>query len=361
MKKCSKCGEIIYLDFIDICPVCGGKLEGTSKPKKIKFSEEIKQGIKEELFVKEESKDGTKYRGIITDSAKKGIPIGAKVAGPAAVGAVVGGLPGFVVGTGIGAALNVKDAYKQIGNRDDLLIIPYNITRLMEVRTESVSRPGVEDIETIYALSGSKNNVVDYFHCLSSNDIIKDASPNSIITCRDELIEQVKRGRKVTPKLLVDIHTHPKGAAELSNEDSETIKEISEHFEQILPNTKIIFGVHAISSEEKRKRKNISKTSKHIINWSSETRHHKVGFYNNHSNPYEVEIFELDSPIRYEQPVKCPECSEYVHISNMAHWDDGVWSCLDCAQKRTRAMGLGPDRTIRERGGETTIFPPDED
>ena len=51
------------------------------------------------------------------------------------------------------------------------LLLPRRLINLMEIRAESAFRPKEEDVELVYALSGSDLCVPDMLHKLSSNKL----------------------------------------------------------------------------------------------------------------------------------------------------------------------------------------------
>ena len=162
----------------------------------------------------------------------------------------------------------------------------------MEIRAESVFRPNQKDVEVIYALSGLSPNTPDMLHSLSTSEIVKEASPAHIVTYREKMIELIRKERGGDPALIVDIHTHPNGLPYPSETDKETNKIIAQNIRKLLPNTNLVFGIHAISSESRREIEKPVKIDKNIIRWCSVTREHQVGFYTEDSLPHEVMIVE---------------------------------------------------------------------
>ncbi len=167
------------------------------------------------------------------------------------------------------------------------LIFLRNIIDQMEIRVESVFRPNNPDVEICYALSGG--SVVDMLHKLASNAVVKLSSPFEVYTVTENKIKMIIEERGEVPKIVVDVHTHPYGVAELSNDDIEAISRVYEIFREKLPDTDIYFGVHAISEE------NIGKRSEPIIDknrirWRSITRVHEVAFFDGKCRPIEVEL-----------------------------------------------------------------------
>ncbi len=58
----------------------------------------------------------------------------------------------------------------------------------------------------------------------------------------------------------------------------------------IIPDATILFGVHAIGSEERRARIAPERVSQNTVRWSSITRAHEVAFFDEYAKPIEVRI-----------------------------------------------------------------------
>ncbi|MDY6966319.1 MAG: hypothetical protein SVM80_10200, partial [Halobacteriota archaeon] len=176
---------------------------------------------------------------------------------------------------------------------DDENIIQFttSIIEKMEIRVESVFRPNQEDVEIVYALSGSNPNILDKIHYLASCEVVLDSSSTFITTYTEMIIENILKEREDYPKVIVHIHTHPMGIPNLSETDKRDNLKIVEIIERFDPQVKIIFGVHAISSEAIRA-KTEPKGSKNKIKWSSIHREHEIGFYDKEGKQYRVRIIE---------------------------------------------------------------------
>ncbi|MFC1976929.1 Mov34/MPN/PAD-1 family protein [Chloroflexota bacterium] len=172
------------------------------------------------------------------------------------------------------------------------LLLSTSFINLMEIRAESIFRPDEEDVEIVYALSGSSNNTPDTFHKLSSGTIVEEATEDHIISSVRGMLEHIKRERESEPKLVVELHTHPQGAARPSEQDRRYFTHAVGAIKTLLADANILFGVHAVSSESIRERQEPHKVSRNIIKWSSITREHEVAFYSPNAEPYEVEILE---------------------------------------------------------------------
>ena len=169
------------------------------------------------------------------------------------------------------------------------LIFLRNVIDQMEIRVESVFRPNQEDVETAYALSGT--TIIDMLHKFTSSEVIKEATPLIVYTVTENKIKHILEEREDVPGIIVEVHTHPNGIPELSDEDRDTIKKIVKVFKEKLPNTKIYFGVHAISEEKLGRRKN-PEVHNNKIKWRSLTREHEVAFFDENCKPVRVEIWQ---------------------------------------------------------------------
>jgi len=169
------------------------------------------------------------------------------------------------------------------------IIFLKNVIDQMEIRVESVFRPNQQDVETAYALSG--NTVIDMLHKFTSSEIIKDATPLIVYTVTENKIKHILEEREEIPEVIIDVHTHPNGIPELSEEDRNTIKKVAKVFREKLPNTKVYFGVHAVSEEKLGKRK-VPEVHNNKIKWRSLTRKHEVAFFDDECKPVRVEVWQ---------------------------------------------------------------------
>ena len=167
------------------------------------------------------------------------------------------------------------------------LIFLRNIIDQMEIRVESVFRPNQEDVETAYALSG--DNVIDMLHKFTSSDVIRDAKPHVIYTITEGKIRHILAERGRIPKIVVDVHTHPYGIAELSDVDKKTIKKVAEIFREKMPGVRVYFGVHAVSEEKIGSRQDLKVIGNKIV-WRSLTREHEVAFFDENGKPVDVVV-----------------------------------------------------------------------
>lgn len=171
-----------------------------------------------------------------------------------------------------------------------ILTFSRNIFDQMEIRAEGVFRPHMQDVETAYGMSGDE--IIDILHKFTSSEVIRQSTPSAIYTTTENKIKYIVKERGKNPKIVVDVHTHPKGIAELSEEDRNTMKRITQIFREKLPGTKILFGVHAISEEMKLGERIKPKVENNRIKWRSLTREHEIAFYDENSKPVDVVVWE---------------------------------------------------------------------
>ncbi|NLT48639.1 MAG: hypothetical protein GXX92_09525 [Clostridiales bacterium] len=165
-----------------------------------------------------------------------------------------------------------------------------SIIEPMEIRTEGVFRPRMQDVETAYGISGDE--ILDMFHKFTSSEVIREATPSAIYTTTESKIEYIWEERGESPKMVVDVHTHPGGIAELSEEDRSTMKRIAHVFKEKMSGTKILFGVHAVSDEKEMGKRIKPEAMGNRIKWRSLTREHEIAFYDEYSRPLDVIIRE---------------------------------------------------------------------
>ncbi len=169
--------------------------------------------------------------------------------------------------------------------------ISTNLITFMEMRTESVFRPNQEDIEVVYALTGSSKNIPDAIHKFSSSEVVAHAESDKISYYTEKMVEHVLEERKSIPELIVVLHTHPMGAAELSDVDKKNNIQVANKMKELVPNANVMFGVHAVSSESRRQRTDPVKIASNAIKWSSITRQHEAAFFDRNSKPVEVNVW----------------------------------------------------------------------
>jgi len=169
-----------------------------------------------------------------------------------------------------------------------LFLLSSSLINQMEIRVESVFRPGQRDIEIAYAISGS--NYPDMLHNFSSNEVIAHASQDRITTSAEKMAEHIIKERPDKPKMIVAVHTHPDGVSELSEHDISSMYHIAAKLKERIAGVRVIFAVHAVSRESPRARTQIAKIAGNRIKWSSITRTHEVTFFDESAKPVEVLI-----------------------------------------------------------------------
>ena len=167
--------------------------------------------------------------------------------------------------------------------------LSHPIISQMEIRVESVFRPKETDVEVVYALTGYGTSV-DQLHKFTSNEVVAHATSKMISYTAAKMIEHIRSERIEIPDLIVHIHSHPLGAPVLSDADKQTMPMVAAQMRAIIPDATILFGVHAIGSEERRARIAPERVSQNTVRWSSITRAHEVAFFDEYAKPIEVRI-----------------------------------------------------------------------
>ena len=181
---------------------------------------------------------------------------------------------------------------------DKCLLLRHNILKEMETRAEAVFRPGHEDVEVIYALSGE--DTLNKLHSFSSEEILCDSTSMKSNINIENLIKHIEAELGKLPGLLVILHTHPsdsKGdmdmpSSQLSMQDKVTLKSWTQTIKQHSPGTELYYGVHAIWRGAKpiRERTGYEKINENLIRWGSVTHDHEVGFYTARFKAIDVNI-----------------------------------------------------------------------
>ncbi len=172
------------------------------------------------------------------------------------------------------------------------ILLSRSLIDQMEIRAESVFRPDQADIEVVYALTGSEDNLPDMLHKFSSSEVVPHATGEKISYYTAKMAEHIKEERDDPPGLIVIIHTHPGGIPELSDVDKNSHRHVAEEMRKSIPRAAVLFGVHAVSQESRRARTMPENEPPNKIRWNSITRLHEVAFFNNISEPVEVRIWE---------------------------------------------------------------------
>ena len=162
-----------------------------------------------------------------------------------------------------------------------------------EIMTEGVFRPGVDDVEVKYLMSGGRPDRVDRLHPLASDRIISEATPVSVVTNVGQMMEFVKRSGAGDAGLIVDLHTHPaSGVALPSDTDMKTWKSMAELLREEFPNARFLFGVHGVGAPAAAflERTPPRKQGVNRLTWRSNTRDHEIALFNPDSSPVEVQL-----------------------------------------------------------------------
>lgn len=169
--------------------------------------------------------------------------------------------------------------------------LPFSIINQMEIRVESVFRPKQQDVEVVYALSG-QNWIVDQLHKLASNEVVAHATPEMVSYYAGMMAEQIYQERSNEPRLIIHVHSHPYAPPMLSDIDRDSMAGNARRMKDRFPEATVIFGIHSVSSEQRRQRIPPKKSFKNLISWSSITRVHEVAFFDEFEKPVEVRLGE---------------------------------------------------------------------
>jgi len=175
------------------------------------------------------------------------------------------------------------------GDESRVLALSLPLLNQMEIRVESVFRPKEPDVEVVYALTGYGRSV-DHLHKFSSNEVVAHATPEMVSYAAERMVEHIRDERAEMPDLIVHVHSHPLGAPTLSDVDKKTMPEVAARIRELVPDVTVLFGVHAVGSEERRPRTAPERISGNKVRWSSITRVHEVAFFDEHEEPVEVRI-----------------------------------------------------------------------
>lgn len=191
--------------------------------------------------------------------------------------------------TAMGGAPPLSSASTPPAAGRQVFSFPRNIVNQMEIRVESIFRPKEPDVEVVYALTGFGTSV-DNLHKFSSNEVVAHATPDMISYAAEKMVEHIRAERVEMPNLIVHVHSHPLGAPALSDVDKETMPKVAARIREVVPDVTVLFGVHAVGSEERRARIPAERVSENRIRWSSITRVHEVAFFDEYAMPVEVRI-----------------------------------------------------------------------
>lgn len=183
-----------------------------------------------------------------------------------------------------------EEIRKELASSTGGFLLSSSLINQIEIRVESVFGPGQQDVEIVYALTGSRPDYPEMLHKFSSNEVVAHAKPERISTVTEKMAGHILKERPDSPKIVVSAHTHPDAAAQLSQQDKSSIISIAKRLRELIPTTNVIFAVHAVSGESPRPRTMPMKIAGNGIKWSSITRTHELAFFNENSQPVEVTI-----------------------------------------------------------------------
>ena len=170
------------------------------------------------------------------------------------------------------------------------IYFPKEIIKQMRIRSQSVFRPGMKDIEVVYALSG-RGSVVEELYEFTTSDILSSSTDTSARVDINNMVREVLGEEGKAPELLIIIHTHPGGITSPSKEDKKFFKFADRYIKQYLPETKVLYGIHAISGgDEVKEKKKPEKINMNTIRWSGITYGHEFSLYTSESKPMEILI-----------------------------------------------------------------------
>ena len=176
---------------------------------------------------------------------------------------------------------------------DGSISLSAGVIERAEIITEGVFRPGADDVEVKYLMSGRRPDRVDRLHPLASDRIISEATPVSVVTNVSQMIEFVKRSGTGGAGLIVDLHTHPSsGIALPSDTDMKTWRSMAQQLEQEFPNARFLFGVHGVGAQAGAflERSSPRKAGVNRLTWRSNTRDHEIALFTPDSSPIEVQL-----------------------------------------------------------------------
>jgi len=169
------------------------------------------------------------------------------------------------------------------------ILISAGILKSMEIRAQSIFRPGHEDVEILYALSGESSKV-NTLHQFPVKDILQSSNQGEANVDVENMIAYMKAETGDIPGLIVIIHTHPGGESTPSTEDKLFFSSTAQAIKQHSPATEVFYGIHAISGGSVRAKTDYRKINENTIKWSSITHEHEVSFYTKDAKPGGVNI-----------------------------------------------------------------------
>ena len=160
-----------------------------------------------------------------------------------------------------------------------------------EIITEGVFRPGVEDVEVKYVMSGRRPDRIDRLHPMASDRVISEATPVSVMTNVGQMIELVRRSGAADAGVIVDLHTHPSsGMAHPSNTDMNSWRSMAQALAREFPGARFLFGVHGVGRQAAAFLERTSPRGAGLnrLVWQSNTRGHEIALFTPDSLPIGV-------------------------------------------------------------------------
>ena len=160
-----------------------------------------------------------------------------------------------------------------------------------EIITEGVFRPGVEDVEVKYVMSGRRPDRVDRLHPLASDRVISEATPVSVMTNVGQMIEFVKRSGAADAGVIVDLHSCPSsGVSQPRSTDVTSWRNMARLLAEEFPSARYLGGVHGVGRQaaaflELRPPRGAGLNR---LVWQSNTRGHEIALFSADSLPVEA-------------------------------------------------------------------------
>lgn len=173
----------------------------------------------------------------------------------------------------------------------DTLLISTRVLQFMELRVESGFRPRQEDWEITYALSGNDPWTPDRVHQLASEAVVAEATSISVTPVIEAMLDHIAQERPDPARLVIQVHTHPEGLSQPSDEDISFFNHATTAIQDRLPGVAVYYAIHSVSSEQVRARENPNLRGLNTVVWSTITREHEVAFYDPMARPKAVQLY----------------------------------------------------------------------
>jgi hypothetical protein len=171
-----------------------------------------------------------------------------------------------------------------------VVALDVKVIKMMEIRAESVFRPGSSDVECFYAITGETPGALDTLHSLASRQVVSTATPNMVQADIEGMVTLVLKERQgKAPGCLVEIHTHPDRAEAVpSNQDLKHWQSTARFLSERLPQSQLFFGVHAVTRERPGVAASPKASAEHKIGWSSVCKDHEIAVFTTTGRPARV-------------------------------------------------------------------------